>query len=317
MRDFIAIGEALIDMIPCEKGVCLKEVRSFERMCGGAPTNVACAYAMLGGKSRVLTMLGRDAFGDFLVDTMQARGIDTSLVLRTDKANTALAFVSLDKNGNRDFSFYRNPSADMLLESADLQEEWFDRNILHFCSVDLVDCPMREAHKKAIEITKKKGGIVSFDPNLRFPLWKDHDELKKTVLDFCRYADIVKVSDDEIKFLADTDEPDKAAAFFRSFGAKIVFVTLGKDGAIIYAGDKKYAFAGYPTEAVDTTGAGDIFIGTALATLEKLRVNLDSVGDEDMETVLKVSCKASSLSVRCKGATYDVDALKKAFPFLG
>ncbi len=316
MRKFIAIGEALIDMIPCEKGVKLKEVLSFERVCGGAPTNVACAYAMLGGDARVLTMLGEDAFGDYLVDTMRDRGIDTSLVLRTDKANTALAFVSLDKNGNRDFSFYRNPSADMLLRAEDLQEGWFDKNVLHFCSVDLVDCPMKEAHRKAIEITRKKGGIVSFDPNLRFPLWKDHDALKKTVLEFCAYADVIKVSDDEISFLAGTNDPDEAAKFFLNFGAKLVFVTLGKDGAVLYGNGRKCAFGGYPAEAVDTTGAGDIFIGTALACLEKTGVNLAEITETQMETVLKTSCYASSLSVRCKGATYDKNAFLEKFPFM-
>lgn len=313
MRKFIAIGEALIDMIPCEKGVALKKVSSFERMCGGAPTNVACAYAMTGGDARVLTMLGKDAFGDFLVDTMEERGINTSLVLRTDKANTALAFVSLDKNGNRDFSFYRKPSADMLLDKNDLKEEWFDKNILHFCSVDLVECPMKGAHKRAIEITEKKGGVVSFDPNLRFPLWDDHEELKKTVLEFCRFADIIKVSDEEIEFLAGTSDPDKAAAFFLALGAKVVFVTLGKAGANMYTSDKKSSFGGYPTTAIDTTGAGDIFIGTALSAMEKLGCDLSPTEDQ-MEKILKIACYASSLSVRCKGATYDLDALYKKFP---
>lgn len=313
MRKFIAIGEALIDMIPCEKGVALKKVTSFERMCGGAPTNVACAYAMVGGEAKVLTMLGKDAFGDFLVDTMEERGIDTSLVLRTDKANTALAFVSLDNSGNRDFSFYRNPSADMLLDQDDLKEEWFDKNILHFCSVDLVDCPMKGAHKKAIEITKKKGGVISFDPNLRFPLWKDHDELKKTVLEFCKYADVIKVSDEEIEFLAGTSDPDKAGKFFLDFGAKVVFVTLGKDGANIYTKNEKVAFGGYPTTAVDTTGAGDIFIGTALAALEKTGSGL-TPDKAQMEKVLQAACYASSLSVRCKGATYDLAAFFEKFP---
>ncbi len=313
MRKFIAIGEALIDMIPCEKGVALKKVTSFERMCGGAPTNVACAYAMVGGNARVLTMLGKDAFGDYLVDTMTERGIDTSLVLRTDKANTALAFVSLDANGNRDFSFYRNPSADMLLDKKDLKEEWFDGNILHFCSVDLVDCPMKEAHKKAIELTKKKGGVISFDPNLRFPLWNDHEQLKKTVLEFCAYADVIKVSDEEIEFLAGTSDPDVAARFFLAFGAKVVFVTLGKDGANMYTATEKVAFGGYPTTAVDTTGAGDIFIGTALAAMEKIAGGKVPTA-EQMEKTLQIACYASSLSVRCKGAVYDTAALLDKFP---
>jgi fructokinase len=172
---------------------------------------------------------------------------------------------------------------------------------------------MKGAHKRAIEITKQKGGIISFDPNLRFPLWDNHEELKKTVLEFCKYADIIKVSDEEIDFLAGTNDPDEAAAFFLGFGAKVVFVTLGKAGANMYAADKKTAFGGYPTTAVDTTGAGDIFIGTALSAMEKLGCDLDPT-EEQMEKTLKIACYASSLSVRCKGATYDLNALLEKFP---
>ena len=151
MKKVISIGEALIDFIPHEKGVALKDVSNFFRVAGGAPLNVAAAVAKLGGKAQMLTKLGVDGFGDHILEEVSPLGVDVSKVLRTKEANTALAFVSLKEDGERDFSFYRNPSADMLLNAAEIEEEDFtEGGILHFCSVSLIDAPIKEAHKKAI-----------------------------------------------------------------------------------------------------------------------------------------------------------------------
>ena len=155
MKKVISIGEALIDFIPNQKGCSLKEVLGFERVAGGAPANVSAVVSKLGGKSNFISKLGKDAFGDYIIDTLNDVNVDTSYVLRTNKANTGLAFVSLKEDGNRDFSFYRNPSADMLLEEGEIKQQWFnDCHTLHFCSVDLIECPMKYAHKKAIEYSK-------------------------------------------------------------------------------------------------------------------------------------------------------------------
>ena len=133
MKKLLAIGEALIDFIPAQRDCLLKEVEQFTRVCGGAPANVAAAAAKLGGDSSLISQLGRDAFGDYIVDTLADAGVDTSKICRTDRANTALAFVSLKADGNRDFSFYRKPSADMLLEPEQLEEAWFaNTGVLHF-----------------------------------------------------------------------------------------------------------------------------------------------------------------------------------------
>ena len=152
MKKVISIGEALIDFIPHEKGVALKDVSNFFRVAGGAPLNVAAAVAKLGGKAQMLTKLGVDGFGDHILEEVSPLGVDVSKVLRTKEANTALAFVSLKEDGERDFSFYRNPSADMLLNAEEIEEEVFAQGgILHFCSVSLIDAPIKEAHRKAIE----------------------------------------------------------------------------------------------------------------------------------------------------------------------
>ena len=171
----IAIGEALIDFIPNETGCDFENVTSFYPKVGGAPANVCGAFRVLGGKSKIITQLGDDPFGRKIEKELKTFGIDTSLVSFTDKANTALAFVSLENNGNRTFSFYRNPSADMLFDKEQITDNMFDdAYALHFCSVSLGDFPMKEAHKAAIEIAAKKDTIISFDPNLRFPLWKSN-----------------------------------------------------------------------------------------------------------------------------------------------
>lgn len=206
-KRLIAIGEALIDFIPDKNGCEFYEVTGFSPKLGGAPANVCGAFARLGGAARLITQLGSDPFGDKIMRELTECDIDTSCISRTDKANTALAFVSLAEDGNRTFSFYRKPSADMLLSPEQIKEEWFeDVFALHFCSVSLGDFPMKQAHYRAIETARKNGGMISFDPNLRFQLWDDPDELKKTVLEFIPFSDILKISDEELKFI--TGESD-------------------------------------------------------------------------------------------------------------
>jgi len=277
MGKVICIGEALIDFMPSQSGR-LQAVTSFEKCPGGAPANVAACVARLGIPSVVLTMLGRDPFGDFLVESMAAAGIDISRIARTSEANTALAFVSHSDDGDRDFLFYRNPSADMLLSPGNVPEDCFEAgDILHFCSVDLVDAPCRRAHDRAIEIAKKKGCTISFDVNLRFPLWNDAQELKETVLRYIPFADIVKVSDEELEFLGPISAPH-------------LIVTKGKNGACL---DDVFV-QGFDTPAVDTTGAGDAFIGSFLAQLQQ--------GKPLSPELLRYCHAVSSVVVAQKGA---------------
>ena len=188
-----SIGEALIDMIPSKVGCSFDEVSSFSPRTGGAPANVCAAFARLGGKSAFLSQLGDDPFGHKIARELEACGIDLSHLAFTDKANTALAFVSLEEDGSRTFSFYRKPSADLLYSPEQIDPAWFaDAFALHYCSVSLVDSPMRYAHLAAIAAAREAGAIVSFDPNLRFPLWPDRDMLRGTVLQFLPLSNILK-----------------------------------------------------------------------------------------------------------------------------
>ncbi|EDP11937.1 carbohydrate kinase family protein [Amedibacillus dolichus] len=289
MKKLCAIGEALIDFIPSQKGVCLKDVVSFQRTAGGAPANVAAAVARLGGSSKVITQLGKDAFGDFLVATMQSYGIDTSDIQRSEEGDTALAFVSLAEDGNRDFQFYRKTSADLLLEPVQIQESMLDDcGILHFCSVDLVESPMHYAHKKLIELALAKQLTVSFDPNLRFPLWKDKEKLRQTVLEFLPYAHILKLSDEELEFISGKQTIKAALPDLFVGNVSCVIYTMGKNGARAY---HKSGFwvetAGYFVDAKDTTGAGDAFIGAFLYKLLMLGKDISICTEEETLEMLR------------------------------
>lgn len=300
-----AIGEALIDFIPDKKGCDFSEVTAFSPKIGGAPANVLGAFSKLGGKTQLLTQLGNDPFGHKILNKFSDFNIGTKYVELTDKANTALAFVSLDKLGDRTFSFYRNPSADMLYSGENLEKNDFsDCYALHFCSVSLGNFPMKEAHKKAIEFAKSQGSLVSFDFNLRFPLWKNTDELKKAIFEFLPFADIVKVSDEELEFVTGTQDVEKGCEKLLEY-AKLVILTCGGNGSYAYTKKNKAFAPSQKVKAVDTTGAGDGFCGSFLFSLYKNNVNkenLEEIKEEKLEEFLTLSNKYCAKSVQIEGA---------------
>ncbi|MDC7225605.1 MAG: carbohydrate kinase [Spirochaetales bacterium] len=263
MARFFSMGEALIDFIPTDIDTDLKNVSGFSKKPGGAPANVAAAVAKLENEAFFIGKLGSDAFGDYLLETMNGVGINTAHVSRTDEANTCLAFVSLKSDGNREFSFYRKPSADLLLSPEEIDSDWFQSgDIMQFCTVSLPPAsPVRDAHRRVIDIVKGKNGVIYFDPNLRFPLWPDRDALKETCLEFMEYADVVKISDEELEFITGTPDEKKAADFLFSKGVKLFIYTEGKDGAKLFTPKVRAAAAGFKVDAIDTTGAGDAFLG--------------------------------------------------------
>jgi len=301
-----SIGEVLIDFIPLQKGRPLKDVTSFERAPGGAPANVAAAVAKYGGSASMITKIGEDAFGDFILDQLSDVGVKTDKVLRTTDANTGLAFVSLRENGERDFSFYRNPSADLLLTEEEVKDEWFTKNdILHFCSVDLVESPMKRAHIKAIKSIITKGGIVSFDPNVRLPLWKNPEVCKNTILDFIPLSHIVKISDEELEFITDiTDVEEAISTLFRG-EVKAIIYTKGSKGAELYVNDKKFESKGFKVKVQDTTGAGDAFIGGILFKLlenKATQANLVELFEKNYQEFLAFANASGALTTTGKGA---------------
>jgi len=321
MGRVFTIGEALIDFIPEQKGVALKSVSSFERAPGGAPANVSVAVSKLGGESVFIGKLGFDAFGDFLIETLKEAGVETKYIYRTNKANTALAFVSLKEDGDRDFSFYRNPSADMLLEENEIDKNWFNKeDILHFCSVSLIDAPVKKAHIAAIKAVKEIGGLISFDPNIRLPLWENHEEYKKVINEFLKYADIVKISEDELEFITNIKEEEKAINYILSYeNIKILIITKGKNGASAYFNNSKVSVEGYNVKVVDTTGAGDSFIGAFLYKLSKYNIdinNISNISKSEMEEMLKFANAVAALTTTNKGAISSLPSKKDVEDFI-
>lgn len=315
MGKLFSIGEVLIDFIPLDKGVALKDVLSFERAPGGAPANVAAAVAKYGGESSMISKLGNDAFGDFLVEVLVQAGVNTDHIFRTDEANTGLAFVSLKKNGERDFSFYRNPSADLLLEADELDESLFEEgDYLHFCSVDLVESPMKYAHQKAINMVKSKRGIISFDPNVRLPLWKNEQDCRNTILEFLPLAHIVKISDEELEFITGiSDEKEALKSLFQG-DVKVVVYTQGGKGASVITRDSECFKQGYKINAVDTTGAGDAFIGGFLSILLKNNVeksNLKVYVEEHGLELLSFANASGALTTTKKGGISALPTLQE------
>ena len=319
MKKVVAIGELLIDFVPQQKGCTLDEVTHFERVAGGAPANVAAAVARLGGKAAMVSQVGEDAFGTHILKVLQSNGVDTSYVFRTGRANTGLAFVSLDATGNREFSFFRNPSADLFLDQDQITADMFDDcAALHFCSVDLVDWPVRLAHRKAIGLAGRAGAILSFDPNVRLPLWSSPEECQKAIRAFLPYADLVKLSDDEVEFVTGcTDEREAAEKLF-AMGCRLLLVTRGADGSAAYTPHAEAFAETLRVPVTDTTGAGDSFIGSFLYQLTRdgvTREGLAVLDSKQLADYLAFSARYASLTVQHKGAVMaTLDELERAYP---
>ena len=267
MRKVVCMGECLVDMTPCGNG--------YEKRIGGAPYNVCACVARLGGEAYYLGKLGGDEYAEFLKSKIASSGVRTYYISVDDTLKTTLAIVSLTKDGVN-FTFERDNTADLNFCEDDVRDDMFSQSdILHFCSVGLVGKSER-AHRKAIEIAKNKGCIVSFDVNVRANLWNSINDCISKINEFLPYADIVKVSEEELNMLSQgSTEQERANEMFRGTNLNILIVTKGKDGAVAY--DR---FGNICTsEAVkvkvsNTTGAGDNFIGAVLFLLATGKADL-------------------------------------------
>ncbi|MDD3252220.1 MAG: carbohydrate kinase [Lachnospiraceae bacterium] len=315
MKRLLAIGEALIDFIPEETGRALKDVCGFRPAVGGAPANVCGAYVKLGGEAALITQLGDDPFGDKIVEEFASCGIGCDYIRRTKEANTSLAFVALKEGGSREFSFYRKPGADMLLQPEHVDAAWFNDSYgLHFCSVSLGNYPMKEAHKKAIQCALDKGLLVSFDPNLRPQLWDDLDELKQAVRAFAPLSHVLKISDEELGLITGLEDIEQALPKLLIGNTRLVIYTKGAGGAECYTASAKAAAAGRKVQAVDTTGAGDGFIGAFLHCLAADGVgagDLAILRPEQMEGYLDFANRFCAASVMKHGAIASYPTMKE------
>ncbi|WOL02416.1 putative fructokinase-1 [Canna indica] len=298
----VSFGEMLIDFVPTVSGVSLAEAPGFIKAPGGAPANVAIAVARLGGRAAFVGKLGDDEFGRMLAGILRVNGVDDAGVLFDTGARTALAFVTLRADGEREFMFYRNPSADMLLTEGELNLDVIkSAAVFHYGSISLITEPCRSAHLKAMEVARQAGALLSYDPNLRLPLWPSAEVAKEQILSIWDQADIIKVSDVELEFLTGTDsvEDDVVLTLWRP-EFKLLLVTLGEKGCKYYTKDFRGSIDGFAVNTVDTTGAGDAFVG---AFLRKLVDDQSVLQDEEkLRELLKFSNACGAITTTKKGA---------------
>lgn len=315
MKYVSAMGELLIDFIPVQKGVSLVEVNEFIKMPGGAPANVVATVSKLGGKSRFIGQVGKDAFGDFLIDTLRQYNVDTQYIEQTSKAKTTLAFVSLTNEGERDFIFYRNPSADQLFESSQIKKASLEHTIFHFCSVSLSNDPIKEAHRYAIQLVKENNGFISFDPNIRLALWQDHDAYRSVIKAFMPYANLLKISSDELYFITGIKDEQEAIASCFVGDVEYIILTRGKDGVDFYTKTITYHVPGFHVHPRDTTGAGDAFIGAFLYQLSKDELTPSSF-DQKIVEYLRFANAVAALTTTRPGAMHAIPDEDEVLLFL-
>lgn len=299
--DVIALGELLIDFT--ENGTSPQGNPVMEANPGGAPCNVLAMLNRLGHKTGFIGKIGKDMFGDQLEAALKEVGIDTKGLKRDENVHTTLAFVHTLEDGDREFSFYRNPGADMMLGEEDLEEDMIaDCKIFHYGSLSMTDEVCRKASRKAIEIAKQSGAILSFDPNLREPLWKSLDEAKEQILYGMKHCNILKISDNEIQWLTGLEDYDAGIAVLQEkFEIPLILLSLGKEGSRAYTKSLRVEQPAFRQEnTIETTGAGDTFCACILHYI--VSNGWKEYTEEELGDMLRFANAAAALVTTRKGA---------------
>ena len=301
MIDIMTLGELLIDLT--QRGSDENGNGEFTAYPGGAPANVAVAASRLGASAGFIGKVGNDAFGRSLADTLKKDKVDIKGLYFDNEQPTTMAIVSVDETGERDFSFYRNPGADTQLTaeeaiaalSADMPK------ILHVGSLSMTNSPSKEACVEAVKYAKENGAIISYDPNYRAALWDTEEHAVEMMKALMPYADILKVSDEEMSMLTLVGDFEEGSRILAEYGAGIVLVTLGADGVFVRMGRKTATVPGFKVEVADTNGAGDTFLGAML-----MQIATGMTGSEDVWTQLlgmvRYANKAASITCSRHGA---------------
>ena len=298
--DVIALGELLIDFTM--NGQSEQGNNMFEACPGGAPCNVLALLNKMGKKTAFIGKVGKDQFGALLRDTITEAGIDASNLMVDENVNTTLAFVHTFPDGDREFSFYRNPGADMMLTADEVNPEVVkDTKVFHFGTLSMTHEGVREATKKAVETAKANGCLVSFDPNLRPPLWNSLDLAKEQMEYGFGKCDILKISDNEIQFVSGKEDYDEGIAYLQeTYNIPLILLTMGKDGSRAYYKDMRVERPGFSVKAIETTGAGDTFCGSSLNYL--VDHDFENLTEEQLGEMLTFANAAAALVTTKKGA---------------
>ncbi len=315
MIDVVALGELLIDF------TCIgSDPDGYPTMAanpGGAPGNFLAALEAYGYGTAMIGKIGTDSFGRLLLDTLKKRGIETRGILADPAYFTTLAFVTLDVAGNREFSFARKPGADTCLRPEEIQYSLIDEaRVFHFGTLSLTDEPARSATRAAIAYAKRKGKLISLDPNLRKPLWPHEDAAKEQSLWSLHQADIVKISDNEVEFLWGDTPQQGAQRLLSEYGVSLVYVTLGPEGCYFANAQGSGTVPSPDVPVVDTTGAGDIFGGSAMSRFLKLNKMPSALSVEEMAEITRFACAAAALSTQTHGGISSIVPEEKVLALL-
>ncbi|MDN4494654.1 carbohydrate kinase family protein [Ureibacillus aquaedulcis] len=306
----LCIGELLIDFFSIDRKASLLDSDTFTKRAGGAPANVCAAIAKLGGEAHFCGKVGNDAFGDFLQNTLEQLNVHTTLLLKDNSHPTTLAFVSLQEDGQRDFIFNRGADANLSVEDVPLHI-FNTVKLVHFGSATaLLPGPLQQTYRTLLDAAKDNQCYISFDPNFRSDLWKGHEaEFVKLARDLIAKCDFLKVSDEELFLLTNEKDIPKAVTELHNLGAKCIAITLGKDGTYLSCKGAATIIPSIPIQAVDTTGAGDAFVGATLYQLGKLD-SPESLSYQDWQDIVQFSNKAAAKVCEKVGAI-------EALPTLG
>ena len=299
--DVVALGELLIDFT--ENGISSQGNPLFEANPGGAPCNVLAMLTKLGHKTAFIGKVGNDFFGKQLEDAIKEIGINVTGLRKDDKVHTTLALVHTYPDGDRDFSFYRDPGADMMLTKEEVQKDLIEASrIFHFGTLSSTHEGVREATRHAIDLAKEAGCIITFDPNLRPPLWKSLEDARAEIEYGMSKCDVLKISDNEVEFMCGTTDYDKGAAMIQEkYNIPLILITMGKDGSRAYYKDMIVEAAPFLQEnTIETTGAGDTFCASTLNYV--LDHGLENLTEENLKELLTFANAAASLITTRKGA---------------
>ena len=298
--DVTALGELLIDLT--QNGMSEQGNPIMEANPGGAPCNVLACLSKMGHKTAFIGKVGKDGFGEQLTAGLVETGISTEGLMYDEAVHTTLAVVHTFADGDRDFSFYRNPGADMMLRAEEVNEEIIQNSrIFHFGSLSMTDEPCRSAHLHALEVAEKAGILRSYDPNLRPPLWPNLEVAKENILELMGHCDILKISDNEIQWLSGKEDYDEGIAWLRErYDIPLIFLTLGKDGSRAYCGEVRTEQAGFKMNTIETTGAGDTFFGSVLHHI--LTKGFRPYTKEELDEMLRFANAAAALVTTRRGA---------------
>lgn len=314
MKDVTTLGEVLIDFAP--EGNNENGFPTFVANPGGAPSNVLVALSRLDKQTSFLGAVGKDQFGNMLENILRHNGVDTSGIVYSD-THTTLAFVHIDEDGDRSFSFCRNPGADMMLSKNDVKTDLISQSrIFHVGSISMTNEPSREATQLALEVAKNNRVVISFDPNLRESLWSSLDEAKEQITETLLFADIVKVSEEELEFLTNTRNIKIGAKqLYDNYNISVLFITVGNKGSYIYCNGILVHDSGFKVNVVDTTGCGDAFFAGVLCKLLENNLLINEIQEIKMKEILQFGNAMGAYVAQFKGGIPSLPTLQEIEKF--